>query len=77
MENMVKKILSCAGYNHDIRVGDIILAQHVASNLNVSPMQAKQLLDELANAGYLEYLEATEKRVAGWHITQKGIDALK
>ena len=78
MNAFMREVLACFPGHSDntIKVGDIILPQHLAAYLNISPMQAKEKLDGFCAEGYLEYKEATERTVAGYHLTEKGFSLL-
>lgn len=79
MDLPIIHILSSAG--SDIRVGNIIMPQHVATKLKVSPQQAVKLLNMLVKDGYLTYedekIENNIKKIAGWRFTDKGVSVLK
>lgn len=70
----MRLVLTCfPGYSdNSLRAGDIILTQNFAAKCKMSPMQAKVLLNTFCEEGYLEYKEATERKVAGYHLTEKG-----
>lgn len=74
MDEIMKTVLTCFPEYSDnsLKAGDIILVQNVASKCEMSPMQAKVLLNSLCEEGLLEYKEAAENRVAGYHLTLKG-----
>lgn len=76
IEDLMSSILECfPGHSdHSIKVGNIIMPQHVAAINKLSPMQAKELLEQLCDAGYLTYEEATERKVTGYHLTEKGFE---
>ena len=64
MEYTAKKILSCVGTNREVKVGDIIMLQQVATVLKISPSYAKELLLELERREFLSYEEGNEgKRI--------------
>ena len=72
----MRTVLTCfPGYSdNSLRAGDIILVQNVATKCKTSPMQAKVLLNTLCEEGFLEYREATENKVSGYHLTLKGFN---
>ena len=74
IEEQMNAVLACFPGHSDksIKIGDIILPQHVATYFMIAPMKAIAVLNQLCEAGYLEYEEATECKVAGYHLTQKG-----
>lgn len=74
MKEIMRTILTCfPGYSDNtLRVGDIISVQNVALKCKMSSMQARVLLNSLCEESYLEYEEATESKVAGYHLTLKG-----
>ena len=57
MEYSAKQILSCVGSHHEVKVGEIIMPQQVATNLGIDSQQAKRLLSELEQRGFLLYEE--------------------
>jgi len=59
-----------------VRVGDVMMVQHVLAKYRIDGMQAKMMLDELVADGYLMYDDGINGKVAGWHLTQKGFDIL-
>ena len=73
-EELMKKVMACFPGHSDnsIKVGDIFLPQHVAAYCNISPLQAREVLDMLCDAEYLVYEDASDTRVAGYHLTDKG-----
>jgi predicted transcriptional regulator len=79
MEEIMRSVLACfPGYSDNtLRAGDIILVQNVATKCKMSPMQARVLLNSLCEEGYLENKEATERKVAGYHLTLKGFQFYK
>lgn len=76
MEYTAKKILSCVGTNHEVKVGDIIMLQQVATVLEISPSYAKELLLELERREFLSYEEGNERKSSGWHFTEQGVREL-
>lgn len=70
----MKEVLACFPGHSDksIKAGDIILPQHLATYCKISPMQANEILSKLCEAGYLVYGEASEGKVAGYHLTEQG-----
>lgn len=73
MEYTPKQILSCVGTDHEVKVGDIIMLQQVATILKISPFQAKELLSELELKEFLSYEEGNERKTSGWHFTEQGV----
>lgn len=73
-EELMSVVLACFPGHSDksIKTGDIILPQHVAASCKITPIQAREVLNQLCDAGYLEYNEATERKVAGFHLAEKG-----
>ena len=73
-DDLMKSVLDCFPGHSDgtIKVGNIILHQHLVAQLNIGPMQAKELLNKLCDLGYLVYEDASENKVAGYHLTEKG-----
>ncbi len=76
MEDIFRNVLVCfPGYSDKtLKPGDIVLPQNVAARHKISVMQARALMDELCRNGYLEYQEATDRKVAGYHLTIDGYD---
>ena len=70
----MKSILECFPGHSDgsIEVGHIIMPQHVAAIFKISPMQVKELLNQLCAEDYLKYVDAIDNKVAGYHLTEKG-----
>lgn len=73
MEYTAKKNLSCVGTNREVKVGDIIMLQQVATVLKISPSYAKELLLELERREFLSYEEGNEGKSSGWHFTEQGV----
>ncbi len=73
---MEKEILSCVGTDHEVHIGDIIMPQQVACVLQISPMQATELLNDLAERGFLKFEDCNNGKIAGWHFTQLGVETL-
>lgn len=78
-EDLMKSVLNSFPCHSEgsIKVGHIILPQHVATLLRIGSMQAKELMNRLCDAGYLLYEEAGDNKVAGYHLTEKGYDFYK
>ena len=76
MEYSAKKILSCVGSHHEVRVGEIIMLQHVAAHLDIGSQQAQRLLSELEQRGFLLYEEGNGGQISGWHFTEQGVHEL-
>lgn len=74
IEQLFQKVLRCFnGYtDHTLNVGDAILPQNVAHQLDIIVPDAKELLDALCDKGYLEFRNATSNKLAGYYLTQKG-----
>lgn len=72
-------VIKCfPGYaDGSLKVGDIILPQIVAACFKLSPQQAKFALDEMVGLGYLFYDEGNAMRVAGYHLTELGLNLVK
>ncbi len=56
-----------------LRVGDMIMAQHICAKYKILPMQAKALLDNMVKKGYLTYDKGADSHIAGWHLTEEGL----
>lgn len=69
-----RDVLRCfPGFSdRSLRVGDLIMPQHVSCRLNIGVQQAVMLLQELEDRGYLEYKESNGFRVSGWFLTEMG-----
>lgn len=76
MEYSAKQILSCVGSHLEVKVGDIIKPQHVVAHLKIGSQQAKKLLSELEQRGFLLYEEGNEGKISGWYFTKQGVDEL-
>ena len=76
MEYSAKQILSCVGSHHEVKVGEIIMPQQVATNLGIDSQQAKRLLSELEQRGFLLYEEGNGGKISGWHFTKQGVHEL-
>lgn len=74
VDELMKEVLACFPGHSDnsIKEGDLIMPQHLAVSAKISPLQAKVLLDSLCEVGYFVFEEATERKVAGYHLTEKG-----
>ncbi len=76
MEYSAKQILSCVGSHLEVKVGDIIKLQHVATRLGIGSQQAKELLSELEQRGFLLYEEGNGGKISGWYFTKQGVHEL-
>lgn len=76
MEYSAKHILSCVGSHHEVRVGEIIMPQQVATRLGIDSQQAMRLLSELEQRGFLLYEEGNGRKISGWHFTKQGVHEL-
>lgn len=76
MEYSAKQILSCVGSHLEVKVGDIIMLQQVVAHLDIGSQQARKLLSELEQRGFLLYEEGNGGKISGWHFTKHGVDEL-
>ncbi|RKV82552.1 MAG: hypothetical protein D8H91_00830 [Alloprevotella sp.] len=76
MEYSAKQILSCVGSHLEVKVGDIIMLQQVVAHLDIGSQQARKLLSELEQRGFLLYEEGNGGKISAWHFTKHGVDEL-
>ena len=82
-KNIIIQVFSCAGDLRTLKMGDIILAQHLTTRMDLSLPEAKMLLTQIEQMGYLKYdkggINPTSGMplLSGWHITPEGMALIK
>lgn len=61
----------------NLRVGDIIKPQNVALPYQISVQIVKEYFKEMIDQGYLVYEEGNETKIAGYHLTEKGLNLVR